>query len=72
MVIEKKTKDEITISFSSAVGREGLLRIKNYIEFLEKSGSVGRKKVPQSVIDKLAEEVNEAAWKKFKKAKGLK
>jgi hypothetical protein len=72
MIVEKKNKDEITISFSNTVGREGLLRIKNYIEFLEKSGPARKKKVPQSVINKLADEINEAAWKRFKKAKGIK
>lgn len=72
MIVEKKDKDKITISFSGSVGKEGLQRIKSYIEFLEKSGIPRKKKVPQSIIDKLAEEVNEGSWKKFKKAKGLK
>jgi len=72
MIVKEKTKDKITISFSGSVGKEGLARIKDYIEFLEKSGVPRRKKVPQSVINKLADEINEAAWKKFKKAKGIK
>jgi hypothetical protein len=72
MIVKEKTKDKITISFSGRVGKEGLARIKDYIEFLEKSGIPRRKKVPQSVINKLADEINEAAWKKFKKAKGIK
>lgn len=69
MIVKEKTKDKITISFSGSVGKEGLARIKDYIEFLEKNGVPRRKKVAQSVIDKLAEEINEAAWEKFKKAK---
>ena len=72
MIVKEKTKDKITISFSGSVGKEGLARIRDYIEFLEKSGVPPRKKVSQSVINKLADEVNEAAWKKFKKAKGIK
>ena len=69
MIVKEKTKDKITISFSGSVGKEGLARIKDYIEFLEKNGVTRGKKVAQSVIDKLAEEINEAAWEKFKKAK---
>jgi hypothetical protein len=72
MIVKEKTKDKITISFSGSVGKEGLARIKDYIEFLEKSGVPRRKKVPQSVINKLADEINKAAWEKFKKAKGMK
>lgn len=72
MIVKEKTKDKITISFSGKVGKEGLARIKEYIEFLEKSGVPRRKKVSQSVINKLADEINMAAWDKFKKAKGLK
>lgn len=72
MIVKEKTKDKITISFSGSVGKEGLARIKDYIEFLERSGVPRRKKVPQSVINKLAEEINKAAWEKFKKAKGMK
>lgn len=36
MIVKEKTKDKITISFSGSVGKEGLARIKDYIEFLEK------------------------------------
>lgn len=72
MVIKEKNKDRITISFSGNVGKEGLKRIKSFVEFLEKSGVPKKKKVPQSVINKLADEINEAAWKRFKKAKGIK
>lgn len=71
MVVEKKDKGKITVSFSGRVGNDGLLKIKNFIEFLEKNKALKKKKVPQSTIDKLADEINEAAWKKFKKAKGL-
>jgi hypothetical protein len=71
MVINEKNKETITVSFSGSVGKKGLSSIKNYIEFLEKSKTPKRKKVPKAVINKLADEVTEAAWKKFKKAKGI-
>jgi hypothetical protein len=82
MIVEEITKDKITISFSGSVGKKGLALIRDYIEFLEKSGTSRRKKVSQSVISpkkgitkkqiqELADEINEAAWKKFKKARGI-
>lgn len=71
MVVEKKDKEKITVSFSGSVGKDGLLKIKSFIEFFEKNKGLKKKKVPQSTINKLADEINEAAWKKFKKAKGL-
>lgn len=72
MIVEKKDNEKITVSFSAKVGNKGLNRIKSFIEFLEKSGVPKKKKVPQSIINKLADEVNEAAWERFKKAKGIK
>lgn len=72
MIVKEKNKEWITISFSGSVGKEGFMRIKNFVELLEKAGVPRKKKVPQQTINKLAEEVNESAWKKFKKAKGLK
>ncbi len=72
MIIKEKNKEAITVSFSSTVGRQGLNDIKEYIEFLEKSSTVKSKKVPQGIINQLADEVNEAIWKKFKIAKGIK
>jgi hypothetical protein len=72
MVVQEKSKERITISFSGSVGNEGLMRIKEFVELLEKSAISRRKRVSQSVINKLADEVNETAWKRFKKAKGLK
>lgn len=72
MIVKEKNKEWITILFSGSVGKEGFMRIKNFVELLEKAGVPRKKKVPQQTINKLAEEVNESAWKKFKKAKGLK
>lgn len=71
MIVKEKNKEKITVSFSGSVGKKGLSSIKNYIEFLEKSEASKRKKVPQAVINKLADEVTAAAWKRFKKAKGI-
>ena len=71
MIIEKKTKDKITVSFSGNVGKTGLESIKNYIEFLEKGNRVKRKKVSQSTINKLADEVTAAAWQRLKKERGI-
>jgi hypothetical protein len=71
MIVHEKNKDRITISFPSTVGRKGLMRIKNFVEFLEKSGSSGKKKTYHSIINSLADNVNEAAWKKVRKVKGL-
>ncbi len=71
MIVEAINKRKIIISFSSSVGKEGLNRIKKYIEFLEKNDIPKRKKVSQSVINTLANEVNMAVWERFKKAKGL-
>lgn len=44
MIVKEKTKDKITISFSGSVGKEGLARIKDYVEFLKKNGVTRRKK----------------------------
>jgi len=71
IVIEKKTKEIITISFSGKVGAAGLKRIKEFIDFIELQNSMPKRKVSQSVINKLAEEVNEVAWEKFKQKRGL-
>ena len=66
VVIEKKTKDIITISFSAKVGAKGLKAIKNFIEMVEAQSLIPKRKISKSVINKLADEVNEAAWKRFK------
>lgn len=71
MIVEKKTKEKITVSFSSSIGKTGLERIKNYIEYLEKYGKVKKKKVSQATINKIADEVTASAWQKLKKERGL-
>ncbi|WP_407526455.1 hypothetical protein PDL71_05480 [Lacibacter sp. MH-610] len=71
MIVEKLDKDKVTISFSRKIGSTGIKRVKEYIEFLERASTVKLKKVPQSAINKLADEISEAAWNKFKKQRGL-
>jgi predicted HicB family RNase H-like nuclease len=70
MVVEKLDKEKITVSFSGAVGRKGLISIKKYIEFLEANGIPKKKEVSVRLIKELSDEVNKAAAEKFKKAKG--
>lgn len=72
MVVEKKDREKITVSFSAKVGSKGLNRIKSYIEFIELSNSMPRKKISQSVINKLADEVTASAWQRLAKERGLK
>ncbi len=71
MIVEKLDKDKITISFSRKIGSTGIKRIKEYIDFLEKASAVKLKKVPQSTINTMADDITEAAWKKFKKKRGI-
>jgi hypothetical protein len=71
LVIEGKTAEKITVSFSSSVGKQGLRSIKKYIEFLEEINEPKRKIVPQSKINKVADEITAAAWKKMKKERAL-
>ena len=71
MIVEKIDQKKITISFSGEVGKKGLNDIKEYIEFLEANGVPKKKIISKSVIKKLSDEVNRAAAKRFKKAKGI-
>ncbi len=71
VVVEKITKEKITISFSGTVGKKGLSNIKKYIEFLEASSIERRKEVSSAIIKKLSDEINKSAAEKFKKAKGF-
>ncbi|MES1222466.1 MAG: hypothetical protein ABUT20_43630 [Bacteroidota bacterium] len=72
MLLESMDKSKVTVSFSRKVGSSGIKKIKEYIEFLELNEGAPKRKVPKAVINKLADEITEAAWEKFKKAKGLK
>lgn len=71
MVIEKMDEEKITVSFSGKVGKDGLKQIKQYIEYLEKASTLPKVKVPKATINKIADEIKQGAWERFKKAKGL-
>lgn len=70
MTIEKIDKEKITVSFSGIVGKKGLDSIKKYIEIIEADGAP-KKKVPQSVINKLSREINKKVWDRIKKERNL-
>ena len=61
MLIERTTKDQITITVSSAVDSFGLQRLIDYIKYLE---ATSKSKAKQSDVDKLADEVNASWWEK--------
>jgi hypothetical protein len=64
MLIERTSNNQITITVSSSVDSFGLQRLIDYLKYLEAtSGS----KAKQKDIDKLADEVNAAWWKKNRK-----
>ncbi len=72
MVIEKKTKDKITVTFSARVGKRGLEKIRDYIEYLELAGTAKPKKVSQASIDRISRKINAAVWQRLKKERKLK
>ena len=71
MIEETKDNEYISIRISKKVGAAGINRVKNYVKFLEINSTIAKKKVPQSVINKLSREINKSAWEKFKKARGI-
>ena len=54
MLIERNTKDQITITVSSSLDSFGLQRLIDYIKYLE---ATSKTKAKQSDVDKLADEV---------------
>jgi hypothetical protein len=71
VVIEGKTDEKITVSFSSSVGTEGFKSIKRYIEMVEKTKIQKPKKISEAAIRKIADEITKAGWEKMKKAHKL-
>jgi len=59
MLIERNTKDQITITVSSSLDSFGLQRLIDYIKYLE---ATSKTKAKQSDVDKLADEVNTSWW----------
>ncbi len=64
MLLERNKDDQIVITVSSSVGRSGLTRIIDYLQYLEATGD---SKARQSDVNKLAREVNANWWKKNRK-----
>jgi hypothetical protein len=61
MLIERNTKDQITITVSSSLDSFRLQRFIDYIKYLE---ATSKTKAKQSDVDKLADEVNTFWWKR--------
>ena len=61
MLIERNTKDQITITVSSSLDSFGLQRLIDYIKYLE---AISKTKAKQSDVDKLADEVNTSWWER--------
>lgn len=61
MLIERNTKDQITITVSSSFDSFGLQRLIDYIKYLE---ATSKTKAKQSDVDKLADEVNTSWWER--------
>ena len=64
MLIERPTKNKITITVSSTVDSFGLQRLIDYAKYVE---ATSKSKVKQSAVDKLADEVNADWWAKNRK-----
>jgi predicted trehalose synthase len=61
MLIERNTKDQITITVSSSLDSFGLQRLIDYIKYLE---ATSKTKAKQSDVDKLVDEVNTSWWER--------
>jgi hypothetical protein len=70
MATELINKDYVTVRIPKRIGTSGIKRVKDYIQFLEKSGSVS-KKVSQKTINELSRKINKEAWNKLKKKRAL-
>lgn len=70
MTVDKLGKGKIVVSFSGIVDKKGLNSIKKYIEIIEADGAQ-KKKVPESVINKLSRAINKKAMEKLKEKRGL-
>jgi predicted trehalose synthase len=61
MLIERNTKDQITITVSTSLDSFGLQRLIDYIKYLE---ATSKTKAKQADVDKLADEVNTSWWER--------
>ena len=64
MILERKTRNSLTITFSSPVDSYGLQRLIDYVKYLEVTA---KSKAKQSDVDKLAKDVNAFWWARNKK-----
>lgn len=71
MKIEQLGKEKITVSFSRAVGKPGLDRIKRYVELIEQKG-VPKRKISRSIVNELSKKINKSASDNLMKKRGLK
>ncbi len=69
MVTTKQEKDKTTIVIPRRLRKKELENIVEYISYLDIRPKKG---VTKKQIQELADEINEAAWEKFKKARGIK
>jgi hypothetical protein len=70
MITTKQEKNKTTIVVPRRLRKTELDRIIKYLSFLEIKPK--KKNVSKKVIQKLADEVNTAAWERFKKMRGIK
>ena len=71
MIEETRETGYISIRVSKKIGVAGINRVKNYVKLLETNSPIAKKKVTQSVINKLSREINKSVWEKFKKIRGI-
>lgn len=64
MVIERTSKNRLTITLPTSINSYGLQRLIDYAKYLEATSKSNAK---QSDVDKLADEVNLSWWIKNKK-----
>ena len=68
MITTKQEKDKTTIIVPRRLRKAELERVINYLSFLEIKP---KKRITKKQIQELSDEVNAAAWKRFKKMRGI-
>lgn len=69
MITTRQDKEKTTIIIPRRLRKKELDRVVEYISYV---AIKPRKTVTGKQIQELADRINEAAWKKFKKMKGIK
>jgi hypothetical protein len=64
MVIERTSKNKLTITLPASINSYGLQRLIDYAKYLE---ATSKSKAKQADVDKLADEVSLSWWTKNKK-----